>query len=75
MGKVSPSETVMYDFAVCKLSRTLLSSLAVIPELVISVVTRDYQLLCLFVTFRVLFQITHSQKPGSDLLWLDLTFF
>ena len=49
--------------------------LTVIPELVTSLVTRDYQLLCLFGSFRVLFQIICSQKLGSDLLLFNLTFF
>lgn len=49
--------------------------LTVTPQLVILVVTRDYQLLCLFGSFRVLFQIIYSQKLGSDLLLLNLMFF
>ena len=49
--------------------------LTVIPELVTSLVSRDYQLLCLFGSFRVLFQIICSQKLGSDLLLFNLTFF
>lgn len=44
--------------------------LTVILELVILVVTRDYQLLCLFGSFRVLFQIIYSQKVDNDLLLL-----
>lgn len=74
MGKVSPSGNVICSFATSKHFPTLLL-FAVTPELVILVVTRDYQLLCLSGSFRVLFRIIYSQKLGSDLLLLNLTFF
>lgn len=73
MGILSPSESVIRHLAASKLSPT--SLLTVIPELVILIVTRDYQLLYRFGSFRVLFQIRYSHKLDSDLLLLSLMFF
>lgn len=49
--------------------------LTVIPELVILVVTRDEQLLCLSGSFRVLFQIMYRQELDSDLLLFNPVLF
>lgn len=73
MGILSPSESVICHLAASKLSPT--SRLTVIPELVILMVTRDYQLPCRFGSFRVLFRIRYSHKLDSDLLLLSLMFF
>lgn len=72
--KIEPEWKFICCLAASKLSPASLL-LTVIPELVMLVVTRDYQLLCLFGSFRVLFQIMYSQKLDSDLLLLSLMFF
>lgn len=74
MEKWSPSESVIYCFAASKLSPTSLL-FTVTSGLVILVVSRDYQPLCLFGSFRVLFRIIYSHKLDSDLLLLNLMFF
>lgn len=74
MGKLSPSESGICRFAASKLSPTSLFH-TLIPELVILVVTRDYQLLFLFGSFRVLFRIIYSYTLDCDVLLLNLMFF
>lgn len=72
MGKLSPSENL--SAALLPLN-FLLPLLTVIPELVILVVTRDEQILCLPGSFSVLFQIIYRQELDSDLLLFNSMLF
>lgn len=73
MGKLSPSKNL--SAAWLPLNSLLPFLLTVIPELVILVVTRDEQLLCLPGSFSVLFQILYRQELDSDLLLFNPMLF